>query len=95
MINTIVHYVNFYYPTLKNLPYSENVIKTSLIYRFLYETTFKKYIPLETIIYKLENRSFKSSNPVLNNHLMFYRLLNLFTNTTNLDEEVYMHLILQ
>ena len=26
MINTIVHYVNFYYPTLKNLPYSENVI---------------------------------------------------------------------
>ena len=44
MINTIVHYVNFYYPTLKNLPYSENVIKTSLIYRFLYGTTFKKYI---------------------------------------------------
>ena len=55
MINTIFHYVNFYYPTLKNLPYSENVTKTSLIYRFLYETTFKKFIPLETIIYKLEN----------------------------------------
>ena len=72
MINTIVHYVNFYYPTLKNLPYSENVIKTSLIYRFLYETTFKKYIPLETIIYKLENRSIKSGSRVLNNHLMFY-----------------------
>ena len=65
MINTIVHYVNFYYPTLKNLPYTENVIKTALIYRFLYETTFKKHTTLETIIYKLENRSIKSSNGIL------------------------------
>ena len=73
MINTIVHYVNFYYPTLKNLNYSENLIKTALIYRFLYETTFKKFIDFETIIYKLENRSIKSSSRVLNNHLMFYR----------------------
>ena len=31
MINTIVHYVNFYYPTLKHLNYSENLIKTALI----------------------------------------------------------------
>ena len=78
MINTIVHYVNFYYPTLKNLPYSENLIKTSLIYRFLYETTFKKYIDMETIIYKLENRSIKSSSSILNNHLMFYRAFKSF-----------------
>ena len=78
MIKTIVYYVNFYYPTLKNLPYSENVIKTSLIYRFLYETTFEKYIDIKTIIYKLENRSIKSSNPILNNHLMFYRAFKSF-----------------
>ena len=71
MINTIVHYVNCYYPQYKHLPYSENLIKTTLIYRFLYETTFKKFIDIETIIYKLENRSIKSSNPILNNHLMF------------------------
>ena len=32
MINTIVHYVNFYYP--------ENLVKTSLIYRYLYEVYF-------------------------------------------------------
>ena len=44
MINTIVHYVNFYYPTLKNLNYSENLLKTALIYRFLYETTFKNIL---------------------------------------------------
>ena len=78
MINTIVHYVNFYYPTLKHLNYSENLIKTSLIYRFLYETTFKKFIDLEIIIYKLENRSIKSSSRVLNNHLMFYRAFKSF-----------------
>ena len=46
MINTIVHYVNFYFPTLKNLSYSENIIKTALIYRFLYESTCKKHITL-------------------------------------------------
>ena len=78
MINTIVHYVNFYYPTLKQLPYSENLIKTSLIYRFLYESIFKKFIEIETIIYKLENRSIKSNNRVLNNHLMFYRAFKSF-----------------
>ena len=72
MINTIVNYVNFYYPTLKDLTYSENVIKTALIYRFLYESTFRKHITIETIIYKLENRSIKSNNRVLNNHLIFY-----------------------
>ena len=78
MINTIVHYVNFYYPTFKDLPYTENVIKTALIFRFLYETTFKKFINLETIIYKLENRSIKSNSRVLNNHLMFYRAFRSF-----------------
>ena len=78
MINTIVHYINYYYPTLKNLPYSENLIKIALIYRFLYETIFKKHITLEVIIYKLENRSIKSSNPILNNHLMFYRAFKSF-----------------
>ena len=40
MISTIIHYVNFFYPHYKHLPYSENLIKTTLIYRFLYEITF-------------------------------------------------------
>ena len=78
MINTIVNYVNFYYPTLKNLSYSENIIKTALIYRFLYESTFKKHITLETIIYKIENISIRSNNRILNNHLMFYRAFKSF-----------------
>ena len=80
MINTIVNYVNFYYPTLKNLSYSENIIKTALIYRFLYESTFKKHIALESIIYKIENIPIKSNSRVLNNHLIFYRAFKSFYN---------------
>ena len=80
MINTIVNYVNFYYPTLKNLSYSENIIKTALIYRFLYESTFKKHITLETVIYKIENIPIKSNSRVLNNHLIFYRAFKSFYN---------------
>ena len=78
MLDTIVHYVNFYYPTLKHLNYSENDIKCALIYRFLYETIFKKYLDIETIIYKLKNKSIKSNNPILNNHLMFFRAFKSF-----------------
>ena len=33
---------------------------------------------IEPIIYKLENRSIKSRNPFLNNHLMFYRAFKSF-----------------
>ena len=78
MINTIVNYVNFYYPTIKKLSYSEDIMKTALIYRFLYESTFVKYITLETIIYKLENIPIKSNSRVLNNHLIFYRAFKSF-----------------
>ena len=78
MINTIVHCVNFYYPFDKHLPYPENLIKTSLIYRYLYEVYFKKNIELERIFYKIEDRSIKSNNPVLNIHLMFYRAFKSF-----------------
>ena len=78
MLNTIVHYVNFYYPLYKHLPFSENLIKTSLIFRYLYEVFFKKTMDIKTIIYKLKNRSIKSRNPILNNHLMFYRAFKSF-----------------
>ena len=84
MINTIVNYVNFYYPTLKKIRYSEDIIKTALIYRFLYESTFKKYITLETIIYKLNNLPIKSNSRILKNHLMFYRAFKSFYNHYNI-----------
>ena len=73
MINTIVNYVNFYYPSYNNsLNFSENTIKTALIYRYLYENTFNKNFPLENIIYLLDNIPIKSNSRLLNNHLVFY-----------------------
>ena len=53
MLNTIVNYVNYYYPLHKHLPYPENLIKTSLIYRYLYEVYFKGNIDIERIFHKI------------------------------------------
>ena len=79
MINTIVNYVNFYYYKYKkNLDFSENTIKTALIYRYLYENTFKKNIPLENIIYILNFIPNKTNSRVLNNHLIFYKAFKSF-----------------
>ena len=78
MINTIIHYVNFYYPTIKNIRYSEDIIKTALIYRFLYEHFAKDYITLEKVIYKLDYLLIKSNSSVIKNHLIFYRAFKSF-----------------
>ena len=51
MINTTVNYVDFYYPFYKHLTYPENLIKSSLIYRYLYEKYLKEFIEIEKIIY--------------------------------------------
>ena len=80
MIKTIVNYVNFYYPPpFKNTYYSEDDIKTALIYRFLYETNFKKNISLERIIiYELEGLPINTESKILRNHLIFHRAFKSF-----------------
>ena len=78
MIKTIVHYVNFYYPTIKNIRYSEDIIKTALIYRFLYEHYVKDFISLEKIIYKIDYCSIKSNSSIIRNHLIFHRAFKSF-----------------
>ena len=78
MIKTIVNYVNFYYPTIKNIRYSEDIIKTALVYRFLYELYVKDYITLETIIYKLDILPIKSDSLIIRNHLIFHRAFKSF-----------------
>ena len=96
MINTIVSYVNFYYLNLKNIKnseddimsyllnrYSEDIIKTALIYRFLYESTFKKNIKIEAIIYKLDINPIKTNSRIISNHLIFYRAFKSFYKTYN------------
>ena len=84
MINTIVNYVNFYYPITKkilnnkNIFFSENFIKSALIYRYLYEVNFKKNINIENILYILNDTFIKSNSRVLNNHLIFYKAFKSF-----------------
>ena len=78
MIDTIVHYVNYYHPFYNHLNYPENLIKSSLIFRYLYVLYFKQTINIEKIFYKIEDRSIKSNNTVLNNHLIFYRAFKSF-----------------
>ena len=86
MIKTIVHYVNFYYPITKknlnnkNIFFSENFIKSALIYRYLYEVNFKKNINIENILYILNDTFIKSNSRVINNHLIFYKAFKSFYN---------------
>ena len=84
MIKTIVEYVNFYYarlhppktPRLKE--YSEDVVKTALVFRFLYEHYVKDTLDLETIIYKLDCCPIRSNSRVIRNHLIFHRAFKSF-----------------
>lgn len=80
MINTIVKYVNFYYGGLPppKTPCSEDVIKSALVYRFLYEHYVKDFISLETIIYKLDCLPIRTNSRVLRNHLIFHRAFKSF-----------------
>ena len=78
MIKTIVNYVNFYYPTIKNIKQTEDIIKSALIYRFLYEHYVKDYISLESIIYKLNTLPIKSNSSIIKNHLIFHRAFKSF-----------------
>ena len=78
MIKTIIQYVNFYYPTIRNIKCSEDIIKTALIYRFLYEHYVKDFISLETIVYKLDYCPIKSNSSIIRNHLIFHRAFKSF-----------------
>ena len=78
MIKTIVNYVNFYYPTIKNINQTEDIIKTALVYRFLYEHYVKDYISLETIIYRLDLQPINSNSSIIKNHLIFHRAFKSF-----------------
>ena len=79
MIDSIIEYVRYYYKQIKNHPpYSEDIIKSALIYRYLYETYLKDTIPLETVIYYLNTLPIKSESRVIRNHLIFHRAFKTF-----------------
>ena len=87
MIKTIINYVNYHYEKsrkeLKDFPLLSNdddinecFIKTSLIYKYLYELYFRKNITLFKVMYVLNygvfTLTFGSNSTVLKNHLIFH-----------------------
>ena len=73
MINTIVAYVKFYFPTYKTQFYPDNFIKACLVYQFLYAKYFTQKLDINQIIYRLSDarHSCRSNSAVLTNHLIF------------------------
>ena len=73
MINRIVSFVNFYFPTYKTEFYPDNFIKACLVYQFLYVKYFTQKLDLDQIIYRLSDykHSCRSNSPILTNHLIF------------------------
>ena len=79
MISSVIQYVKYYYNQIQNPPpYSEDIIKSALIYRYLYESYIKDTIPLETVIYYLNTLPIKSESRVIRNHLIFHRAFKTF-----------------
>ena len=73
MINRIVSYVNFYFPSYKTQFYPDNFIKACLVYQFLYAKYFTQKLDLNQIIYRLTNykHSCRSNSSIITNHLIF------------------------
>ena len=73
MINTIVTYVNYYFPSNKTQFYPDNFIKACLVYQFLYAKYFTQKLDINQIIYRLSvyRHTLRSNSPTLSNHLIF------------------------
>ena len=79
MLDSIINYIQYYYPKIsKHLPYSKDIIKSALIFRYLYESYLQDTIPLETAIYYLNTLPIKSESRVIRNHLIFHRAFKTF-----------------
>ena len=93
MTNTIVAYVNFYFPTYKTQFYPDNFIKACLVYQFLYAKYFTQKLDINQIIYKLSDASHscRSNSPTLANHLIILVSLSVLSgNIIELVRDVYM-----
>ena len=96
MIKSIVTYVNLYFPTYKTQFYPDNLIKACLVYQFLYAKYFTQKLDMDQIIYRLtEARNYLNSDSnIITNHLIFNLAFKLFGNIIELEEDVFILLIL-
>ena len=72
MINTIVEYVNYYFPHYKTEIYSDDFIRCCLVYKYLDEQYFSRKAKWALIFYRLfaERNSFETDSAILHNHLI-------------------------
>ena len=59
-------------------PLQEDELKTTLVYRFLYEHYVRDYISLETILHRLPPFNNPPVSKILRNHLIFYKAFKYF-----------------
>ena len=73
MLESIVSYVNFYFPSHKTKFYDDNFIKACLVYQYLYIKYFTQRLNLIQIIYRLSDfrHNCRSNSSILSNHLIF------------------------
>ena len=73
MIDSIVAYVNFYFPSYKTQFYHDNFIKACLVYQYLYIKYFTQKLDLNQIIYRLSDskHNCRSNSSIIANHLIF------------------------
>ena len=94
MITTIINYVNYYFPHYKTKFYCDNVIKSCLVYKYLYEKYFSSNLDMDQIIYRLTEvrNSFKTNSVILLNHLIFSIAFRAFWKQYTWEEDVFMSL---
>ena len=90
MIKSIVNYFKYHYQFCENIDSSfltndlntnECYIKSCLMYKFLFESYFRKNITLREVMTLMDNTNFLfiTNSPVLKNHLIFhYAFKNLY-----------------
>lgn len=75
MLNSIIAYVNFYFPNCKTNEYNDCFIKSCLVYRYLHGKYFKKTLDMNFIMYRLNDGLvdllFQINSSILKNHLIF------------------------
>lgn len=87
LLETIIAYVNYYFHSCKDVVYynkkspCDNLIKSCLVYKYLYAKYFSKDIDMNIILYRLidTNNNFNSNqSAIMANHLIFSNAFRAF-----------------
>ena len=106
MLKSIIDYVKYHYQFCENIDSSflsnnldtnECYIKSCLIYKYLFETFFRKSVTLNEImtLFDITHFLFITNSPVLKNHLIFHHAFKTFWKRRKKEDFMFMFLIQQ